>query len=136
MLWLRQYLTFGVEVNSDLYHSYDKNFDNMITINQTEETFVLRIFTMNIHLYSIVQVDFGALAMAKGLVSQGRHEAAEWVSTFTLSYSSVTSNFRFHEINSTVKVTTTCNSIRVQPFVSSKYSFLPTRHFHIGDCYL
>lgn len=34
--------------------------------------------------------------MIKGLATQGRHDAAEWVSSFALSYSSVGSNFQFH----------------------------------------
>lgn len=34
--------------------------------------------------------------MIKRLDTQGRHGVAEWVSSFTLSYSSVESNFKFY----------------------------------------
>ncbi|XP_068718037.1 uncharacterized protein [Montipora capricornis] len=51
-----------------------------------------------------IQIDFGALVMARGLVTQGRHEHAEWVSSFALSYSPVGTNFKFYEVNSEVKI--------------------------------
>lgn len=42
--------------------------------------------------------------MVRGLASQGRHEVAQWVSSFVLSHSSVATNFRFYQLNQTVKV--------------------------------
>lgn len=48
------------------------------------------------HISFCSQVDLGTLATIKSLVTQGRHDAAEWVSSFVLSYSSVGSNFQFY----------------------------------------
>ena len=45
--------------------------------------------------------------MIRGLATQGRHEAAEWVSSFVLSYSSMATNFQFHKVNATIKVSIT-----------------------------
>ncbi|XP_078369213.1 uncharacterized protein LOC144653157 isoform X3 [Oculina patagonica] len=74
-----------------------------------------------------LQVDLGTLAVIKGLVTQGRHDAAEWVSSFALSYSSVGSNFQFHDkvfkanINqntiamNTISSSILCRYIRIHP---------------------
>lgn len=56
------------------------------------------------HFHLIFQVDFGALVMVRGLATQGRHEVAQWVSSFVLSHSSVATNFKFYQLNQTVKV--------------------------------
>jgi len=48
------------------------------------------------HISFCSQVDLGTLAVIKSLATQGRHDAAQWVSSFVLSHSSVAGNFHFY----------------------------------------
>lgn len=59
------------------------------------------------HISSRLQVDIGTLATIKSLATQGRHDAAEWVSSFALSHSSVGSNFQFYAKVSTQPISET-----------------------------
>ena len=60
------------------------------------QSFTLKKYIINAKFYFCLQIDLGTLAMIKRLDTQGRHGVSEWVSSFTLSYSSVESNFKFY----------------------------------------
>lgn len=67
------------------------------------------------------QVDLGTLATIKSLATQGRHDAAEWVSSFVLSHSSVGSNFQFYAKVSNSPISRNCDYLTIIPLAIVEY---------------
>ena len=98
-----QYYGFETTDNIAVTLGYEHIYSLLMNVNAIL-LFFLSVLRFVTGLRSNLQVDLGALVRIRGLATQGRHEAAEWVSSFVLSYSSVATNFRFYEVNSTLKV--------------------------------
>ena len=73
------------------------------------------------HISFCSQVDLGTLATIKSLATQGRHDAAEWVSSFVLSHSSVGSNFQFYAKVSNSPISWNCDYLTIIPLAIVEY---------------
>ena len=73
------------------------------------------------HISFCSQVDIGTLATIKSLATQGRHDAAEWVSSFVLSHSSVGSNFQFYAKVSNSPISWNCDYLTIIPLAILEY---------------
>ena len=69
------------------------------------------MITSPFHLYSrssnqshLFQVNLGQLHSVKGVATQGRHDADQWVTSFSLAYTADDFNFVYIRENSQVKV--------------------------------